>query len=373
MLATSVKVAVIPLVAADLKVMKMALAKAGAIFLPRIVCMKRGAIIWILAITLTACGAPQKSVTVKEPVEPKNITIAFGGDTHGVAQISKYLERQGNPFSGVAKLLTDADISVINLESAVTTQTEHQEKQYFFNSNPLILDQAAASGVDIVNLGNNHAGDYFRNGLSDSIKAAEAAGLKVIGAGNSGREAWTSKIVNVRGTKVAFLGIAKINSGVVTTASGELAGTTDGWNNQVIELAIKAAARQAKIVIVYTHWGVEEKYCPENSEVTAAKNWLDWGATAIIGSHPHRQQPAVRYGEKIVDYSLGNLIFYTASGAGLDSGIGYLTLSPEGKALSYKFYPAKIDPQTGSPILLSGAGKEAAIAKKQRFCKSLNS
>ena len=43
------------------------------------------------------------------------------------------------------------------------------------------------SGVDVVNLGNNHGGDFMREGLTETIKNVEDLGTKVIGAGNSGR------------------------------------------------------------------------------------------------------------------------------------------------------------------------------------------
>ena len=335
--------------------------------------MKRAlAIVSAIAILSGCAQAPKQSTKEPTKPEPKYITIAFGGDTNGVEHISKYLDQGGDPFSDVAGLLTKADISVLNLESAITTQTFHQEKKYYFNSNPLLLDKAVAAGIDVVNIGNNHTGDYMREGVADTIKAITDRKMKFIGGGDSGRDAWTAKVINVRGTKVALLGIAKINGGVNTVAGGELAGTTDGWNPQVIELAIKAAAKQAKIVVVYTHWGVEEQSCPQKSDVEDAKKWLEWGATAIIGSHSHRQQPAVRYGEKIVDYSLGNFAFYVRQGGGLESGVGYLTIRPTGEVVNYKFYPALINPTNGAPILMSGKQKSEAIKNKQHFCKSLN-
>lgn len=320
-----------------------------------------------LLFSLTACA--------DQPVKPEpvqNITIAFGGDTHGVGNISNFLTKGGDPLAGVAKVFQSADLSVLNLESAVTNQTEHQDKEYVFNSNPYLLDWMKTDGIDIVNIANNHAGDFWRPGLTETIKAIEDRNMTVIGAGKDDREAWTAKIVKVRGTKVAFLGIAKINGGVETVATGDQPGTTDGWDPTVIELAIKAAARQAKIVIVYVHWGVEKRYCPEIGDIASAQKWLEWGATAIIGSHPHRQQPAIKYGEKLVDYSLGNLAFYSQSGGGRESGIGYLTISPDGKVVDYQFMPAYIDASTGSPKLLSGEAKKAAIAKKQRSCSFLD-
>ena len=325
-----------------------------------------------ILLLLVSCSAKAESTkSPEEPVKPETITIAFGGDTNGIEHISNFLNQGGDPFAGVSDQLKAADIAVINLESAITNRTTHQEKQYVFNSNPYLLDWAKTSGVDVINIANNHAGDYFREGAIDTINAIEERGMKVIGGGKNGREAWTSDIVTVRGTKIALLGIAKVNGGVNTIASGEMSGTTDGWNPQVIELAIRAAARQAKIVIVYAHWGVEEQFCPEPSDVADAQKWLEWGASAVIGSHPHRQQPAVRYGTKLVDYSLGNFVYYVRGGAGLESGIGLMTLSTEGEVLNYKFLPALINPNTGAPVLLSGKQKQEAIAKKQRSCKSL--
>lgn len=319
-------------------------------------------------VLLTSCGTVTNPPT--KIVKTPPITIAFGGDTNAVEQVSDYLYKGGNPFSSVAPILTKADLAVINLESAITTRSQHQDKQYYFNSNPMILDAAVKSGIDVVNIGNNHAGDYFRDGLSETIDAIEARKLKVIGGGKNGRDAWTAKVFDIRGTKVALLGIAKINGGVGTLASGELAGTTDAWSAVTVETAIKAASRQAKYVILYVHWGVEGDTCPNPEQVADAKRWLDWGATAIIGSHPHRQQPAVRYGEKIVDYSLGNFAFYNRTGAGAQSGVGLLKIKADG--ISYEFIPASIDRRTGTPKLLIGSAKSAAIKAKQSKCKVLS-
>ena len=329
--------------------------------------MKKLALALAILLSLTSCSKSKPAA----PKPPENITIAFAGDTHGVEQISRYLNSGGDPFKNVKSTLTSADISVVNLESAVTTLTEHQDKQYVFNSNPYLLDWLKTDGVDIVNIGNNHAGDFLREGVTETIKNLTDRQLKVIGAGNSGREAWTAKVVNVRGTKIAFLGIAKVNGGPGTVASAELAGTTDGWNQQVIELAIKAAARQAKAVILYVHWGLEEKYCPQKSDVELANQWLQWGATAIIGSHPHRQQPSVLTGGKLVDYSLGNFVFYSQNPEGQKSGIGLLTLAPTGEVVKYQFKPAKINPLNGAVTFLKGNAKAAAIAEKERKCRVL--
>ena len=227
------------------------------------------------------------------------------------------------------------------------------------------------SGIDVVNVGNNHAGDFLREGFIETYKNLEDRGFQIIGGGESGRDAWTAKVINVRGTKIAFLGIAKINSGPVSVASGEYAGTTNGWDPTVIELAIKAAARKADAVIVYTHWGVESTTCPTKHEVEDANLWLEWGATAVIGSHPHRQQPYVFKDGKVIDYSLGNFVYYIKGGEGVKSGVGLLTLNPEGQAINYKFKPAVINPANGSVWFLKQSDSKKAIAEKQGSCGAL--
>ena len=116
------------------------------------------------------------------------------------------------------------------------------------------------------------------------------------------------------------------------------------------------------------HWGIEAQTCAAQADIADAQKWLSYGASVIIGSHSHRQQPIVQYGSKFVDYSLGNFAFYVRSGDGLDSGLGQLTLTPSGEVLSYRFKPATIDPITGAPSLLTGTAAQAAIAKKQSGC-----
>ena len=336
--------------------------------------MKRALVGISTLVLLVGCAAQAKTPAPQPPPQinqSRNIVIDFGGDTNGVDQISSFLDNGGDPFAGVSNELTSADISVINLETAVTTQVEHQVKEYVFSSNPLILKKAKDAGVDVVNLANNHAGDFLRPGVQETIKAAQAAGLSVIGAGNSAKEAWGAKIFSIRGTKVALLGIAKINGGAGTVASGDYAGTTSGWDSKAIEDAIKTALTQAKVVIIYVHWGVEEQTCAAEPEINDAKKWLAYGASVIIGSHPHRQQPVGRYGSKIVDYSLGNFAFYSRSEESLNSGIGQLTLTPSGELLDYKFLPARIDPNTGAPHLLAGVDATEAVDKKQAGCSNL--
>ena len=57
------------------------------------------------------------------------------------------------------------------------------------------------------------------------------------------------------------------------------------------------------------HWGVERSTQPEEYQRTLAKQYIDAGADAVIGAHPHVLQGIEYYQGKPVFYSLGNFIF----------------------------------------------------------------
>jgi poly-gamma-glutamate synthesis protein (capsule biosynthesis protein) len=57
------------------------------------------------------------------------------------------------------------------------------------------------------------------------------------------------------------------------------------------------------------HAGVE--YSPKSNaqQVAFARAAIDAGARVVVGHHPHVTQPWERYGQGVIFYSLGNLVF----------------------------------------------------------------
>src|SRR5690606_33385277 len=73
------------------------------------------------------------------------------------------------------------------------------------------------------------------------------------------------------------------------------------------------AKREPKVdaVIVTPHWGKEYTHEVGDKERELARKWIEAGALAVIGSHPHVVQPWERIvaedgREGLVLYSLGN-------------------------------------------------------------------
>lgn len=63
------------------------------------------------------------------------------------------------------------------------------------------------------------------------------------------------------------------------------------------------------VVIVTPHRGIEYQTKHHPIQETLAKYWIDCGADAIIGTHPHVVQDIDFYKKKPIIYSLGNFLF----------------------------------------------------------------
>jgi hypothetical protein len=88
------------------------------------------------------------------------------------------------PWQGAGKALRHADITFGNLECAVSTRGEPFPKQYNFRATPAALAGLRRnSGLDVLNLANNHVGDYGPDATIDTVRGVERLGMKAVGAG----------------------------------------------------------------------------------------------------------------------------------------------------------------------------------------------
>ena len=70
----------------------------------------------------------------------------------------------------------------------------------------------------------------------------------------------------------------------------------------------KLAAR-ADAIIVSMHAGTEYSPKANAQQVAFAHAAIDAGARVVVGHHPHVTEPWEQYGQGVIFYSLGNLVF----------------------------------------------------------------
>lgn len=255
------------------------------------------------------------------------------------------------PWRSVGARLRDADLAFGNLETAVSTRGTAEAKQFTFRSTPAALRAMRRhAGIDVVNLANNHTGDYGRQATTDTLRHVARNGIVAVGAGRDHAAAHRPRIVRRLGLKIAFVGFSTVEPADFG-AGPDRPGVAWATPRAVREAVSRAEAR-ADVVIATFHWGVELAPRPTDQAATLAREALRSGATAVVGAHPHVLQPTIRVGrDRLIAYSLGNFVFPARSPATASTGILQLRLGA-GRVLSHAFFPATI--RGATPVLTGG-------------------
>jgi poly-gamma-glutamate synthesis protein (capsule biosynthesis protein) len=259
------------------------------------------------------------------------VTLAAVGDINlgdGVAAVM-YLRGFRFPWSGVAPTLRRADIAFGNLECAVSTRGFPVPKEYNFRGRPAALRVARRyAGMDVVNLANNHVGDFGTAALLDTLSYLRRFRIVGVGAGRNLRAAAKPRIVTRLGLKVAFVGISDIVP--AGFAAGPSSPGTTTADPALIRAAVRRARRRADVVVATFHWGIERDARPSGRQRYLAAVARSAGAQAVIGAHPHVLQPVERRPRGVIAYSLGNFVWSAGSGFTAATGILRLKLSRRG-------------------------------------------
>jgi hypothetical protein len=280
--------------------------------------------------TLRATAADGR-VSVPIVVRSRDVTLAAVGDINlgdgpGVAMSQRGLRF---PWTGVARALRRSDIAFGNLECAVSTRGSPVPKEFNFRGRPAALGVVARyAGFDVLNLANNHTGDYGTTALLDTVRHVRRLGMTPVGAGSSLASASAPRVVERLGLKVAFVGFSNILPASFFAGPGRAG--TQAATPEAIRGAVRQARRRADVVIATFHWGVERATHEDARQRAFAAAALGAGASAVIGAHPHVLQPIHRDGRRLVAYSLGNFVFSAASPGTTRTGILRLRLSVRG-------------------------------------------
>ena len=272
-------------------------------------------------------GSDPVAVTVR-PLRLSSVGDINLGDVPG-ANIAA--EGPRYPWTSAGRALGNADIAFGNLECAISKRGTPFEKLYNFRGTPAALRGLARhSGLDVLNLANNHAGDYGPVALLDTVRGIERLGMKAVGAGRTLRRALQPQIVERLGLRVAFVGFSEI-APIEFAASADRPGTA--WATaEAVTKAVHRARRRADVVVATFHWGMEKAATESAAQQALATAAADAGAQLVIGAHPHVLQPLRRQGSALVAYSLGNFVFGAVSDETTATGILETDVTSEGVA-----------------------------------------
>ena len=318
-----------------------------------------------------------------------SVTFAFAGDTHfvdewdteggavytGVPTLAAQL--RANPehlLTSVAPVFARADVSMVNLETAITDRGQPVEgKAYHFRSPALSFKALKAAGVDVVGMANNHALDYGPDGVADTFAAIAASGTPVVGIGHNAAEAFRPYLTTIGDQRIAiFAATDWLEPALVSqwAASDTRPGLAFCIDPTRLLAAVSAVRPQVDTLVVFLHWGVETTHCASPDQHTLAQALIAAGADIIVGSHAHRVFGAGHVGQALVAYGLGNFVYFREDGESGSSGI--LLVTATGRHVdSYEWVPARIVHGIPRPENGSAAAADETVWADRRTCSGL--
>jgi len=299
-------------------------------------------------------ATPSPSPTPAAAAGPAPVTVTAGGDVIGGFGVSGVVGSMGSGlFHGIAPFFESSDFGFVNLESPLTHGGDPQGwKDVVIKGNPALAPAMGKSGINVVTMANNHAGDMGDSGLLDSFKYCEKAGITVVGAGKNLKTAQAGAVLKTDGARTAFLGFSDVLP-VGYPASSSSPGTSPGRADiNAVKNAIRAAAKKADYVFVGWHWNFEYKRAPSYLESSEGKAAVDAGADIVFAHHPHLLDGVQAYHGGLIFYSLGNLVFSGFSGETAQTVLVKAKVTPH--AVDAKLIPVQVS-GSGVPTVATGS------------------
>lgn len=258
-------------------------------------------------------------------------------------------------FTETLPILQKNDITIGNLEGAVTEDERKIEKSYNFKFHKEVLPYLKAAGFNYLMVSNNHCYDYGETGFKDTLAALAEYDIPTSGAGATIDEAAQFYRTEKKGQKFSIISCGMYpveTSGFSGKQTAAATKTRAGilWASDELIASVAKEKAAGNFVIVNVHGGTEYHFTPSKQQRTFYEALCNAGADVVFGSHPHVLQPAERYKNSLIVYSLGNFIFN-----GMDSAFGATDTEImrlgiyNGKILYSEKYPARID---GTRVLL---------------------
>ncbi|MDO6604346.1 CapA family protein [Arenibacter palladensis] len=238
------------------------------------------------------------------------VRINFVGD---VALFNVFEEKGIDPFKEV--ILPDSDYNIGNFEFIIP---KNREKYFFDVSNNYKIGYKYFKQLNLdifsaFSLANNHCMDYGVDGANDVIAVLNEKGIANFGFGS---KEFNLLKFTIQGISFAVLSFVK--QGRWSRSNQQPIGP-DSYKVGNIISEIKGLKQSHHHVIVFPHWGTELVDVPDPKDVIIARSFVDAGATAVIGHHPHIIQGIEIYNNGLIAYSLGSFIYVPEKESGFKS------------------------------------------------------
>ena len=275
------------------------------------------------------------------------ITVALVGDVmlgRGVNETLRSIHPE-ELWGDVLPALSSADLRIANLECAITGHDRawtRTPKVFHFRADPRAVEVLRAARIDACSLANNHTLDFEEQGLLDTLRHLEAAGIRYAGAGRDREEAARPAFLTARTDGTSRVALLAFTDNEPPFAAGpDHPGTNYlpvSMEPQVLR-RVEAAVEEARgagadVVVFSNHWGPNMVERPNRLFRRFARAVIDRGADVYYGHSAHVVQGVEIYKGKLILYDTGDFIDDYAVGERLRNDRSFLfRVSLEGRDL----------------------------------------
>jgi poly-gamma-glutamate synthesis protein (capsule biosynthesis protein) len=327
-----------------------------------------------------------------------NASIALVGDLMLRTSLAAQRREDDRGLDGTLAALNETALAVANLEMPLSRRGTRTLKHSTLRTDPKIIDDVKAMGVDAVTLANNHMMDYGPEALIDTLATCDQAGVLRCGAGRTLAEALAPAWLEAGGKKIALIsvsstlplgseatdgtpGIAPIrvyfSLEIDTNLINEQPGTvpivhswTRAEDERMVCEHVKALKREADAVIVAIHWGVPSYWLSPYQGLLVEYQQplghalIDAGADVVFGHHSHSSHGIEVYNGRPIFYSAGNFIF--EGPRGFMEPESFIAQVSFGDELKVDLVPLLVD-ERGLPELVEGDGARRVFGLLQQL------
>lgn len=229
--------------------------------------------------------------------------LFFCGDI--VLENSELKKLVGN---SLREIITECEVVCGNLEGSIPEDISQKlpKKGPHLYQQSNVVNLLKEAGFTIMLGANNHIMDfgYFSAKKTKDILSP----IEIIGFGESSEEVFKPYVYTMKNhTTIAILSVAEGGFGAYYEEYSNF-GYAHMCGDRVKNI-IEELSQKYDFLFVCCHAGAENLIVPLPEIRKLYHSYVDWGAAAVIGSHPHVAQGVEEYQDGVIIYSTGNFCF----------------------------------------------------------------
>jgi poly-gamma-glutamate capsule biosynthesis protein CapA/YwtB (metallophosphatase superfamily) len=211
----------------------------------------------------------------------------------------------------------EVDLRIANLETAITSaETPWPEKGIHYRMHPQNIACLTSAKIGACALANNHVLDWGYDGLSETLKTLDAAGIAHAGAGNDTEEAMQPAVLHTAGNgRLLLFSFGSRTSGIpedwkATSISPGVNLLDDFSEATAARVAdqMRAYQQPGDLIIASIHWDSNWGYEIPRDQIMFAHCLIEEGIAIVHGHSSHHVKAIEVFKGRLILYGCGDFL-----------------------------------------------------------------